>query len=109
VCQWNTINRQVRGRFDVAECCMLTGTRVFVSTVWLVWLVLIDHHWHMLLGRQLQVLVIGGSTVMHKSSRDVTVRSMCHGCKLMHTQMHLGAGCSKLMQNAGQDETFCGG
>jgi len=80
---------------------MLMGAGVFVITVWLVWLVLIGHHWRMLLGRQLQVLVIGGSTAMHKS--------MCRGCELMHVQTHLGAGHSKLTQNAGWDETFCGG
>jgi len=101
---WDTIDWQVWGVFGDAR----TGAKVFVGTVWLAWLASIDHHWHMLLGRKLQVLVVSGSTAMHKSSWDVTVSMHC-GCELMHNQMQLGAGHSKPVQNAGQDETFCGG
>jgi len=44
------------------------GAGVLVSTVALV---LVGHHWNMLLGRQLQVLEVCLAKAMHKASWDV--------------------------------------
>jgi len=72
VCQWDTIDWQVQSRFGYAgkgmACCGLMGAGVFMSTVGLV---LVGHHWCMLLGRQLQVLEVYLATAMHKVSWDV--------------------------------------